>query len=265
MFYDRTCDYIYEVLFPLGQKLGIDFTQGILSDLAFAYITFINTAVKKLHDRFDFPCWTLIEQRTPDANHYIPWEQPTQKIIHRVLKVYQRDPRTTFPQPEVPFELDATGVHVGLDHGTNIWLKYLEPSPFYAYGQWDSVTSYRINSPLAFETSEVIAAGKAVTITYRSLQNANLNHTPDVSPTWWAPVPFPESVADLTVRLAFAEALREDGQFDKANSEEAAVIQEAISKISAMVHPPFDTVTDQARAPSRYRPPSFNVPFPSGK
>jgi hypothetical protein len=265
MFYDRNVDYVFEVLLPLGQKLGIDVSQGILSELAKAYITFINIAVKKLHDRFDFPCFILLEQRTPDANHYVPWEQVGLKIIHRTLKVYQRDPRVTFPPPEVPFHLDSTGVHVGYDHGTNVWLKYLQPAPFYAYDLWSNTVSYPKNSPIAFATSTLIAEGKAVVNTYRGLQDANLNHTPDVSPTWWELVPFHESVADLTVRLAFAEALREDGQFDKANSEEQAVIQEAISKLSAMVHPPFDTVTDQARAPSRYRPPAFNVPFSSGK
>jgi hypothetical protein len=265
MFYNRDADYVLEGLLPLGIKLGIDFSQGLLSDLAIAYIYFLNIAVKKLHARFDFPCWTLLEQRTPDANHYVAWQQPSLKIIHRALKVYQRDPRTTFPQGEIPFRQDVTGIHVGYDHGTNIWLKYMEPAPFYAFELWDATVSYVADGPVAYISSSQISPTRSLINTYRSLQNSNLNHNPEVSPTWWQIVPFPESVADLTVRYAFAEALREDGQFDKAQAEENAVIQDAVTKIAAMINVPFDTITDQARPPSRYKPASPAFAFGGGK
>jgi hypothetical protein len=218
-------------------------------ELALAYAYFANIAVKKLHDRFDFPDFVRLEQRTPDINHYIPFEQPSQTVIHRVLKVFQRDPRVTIPQCDIPFRLDLNGVHVGYDHGTTVWVRFMDPAPQYAGFAWDSATTYNLGDLTVASDGE----------TYKSLQAANTNHTPTTSPTWWAVFPFPESIADLVVRYAFAEALREDGQFDKAQAEEQAVIQEAITKVAAMVNLAFDTISDQARSPGRYRPPMQTI------
>src|SRR4029450_736538 len=125
----RAANFTWDLLIPMVQKMGITTDNNLLVDLAKAYSAFINSAVKKLHDRFDFPDFVLLEQRPPDATHYSPWGQATQKILHRALKVCQREPRVTIPQFEIPFRVDATGVHVGYDHGTNIWLKYMEPAP----------------------------------------------------------------------------------------------------------------------------------------
>jgi len=244
----RNANFTWDLLIPMVQKMGITTDNNLLVDLAKAYAAFVNSAVKKLHDRFDFPDFVLLEQRTPDSNHYVAWEQPSLKIIHRALKVYQRDPRVTIPQFEIPFRTDATGVHVGYDHGTNIWLKYMEPAPQYPGSIWFSTITYNLGDRVLDANGD----GNC----YTAIQGSNTNHQPTISPTWWRLDPFPESIADLTVRLAFCEALREDGQFDKAASEEAAVIQEAIGKVAAMINVPFDTISDQARAASRYRPPS---------
>jgi hypothetical protein len=226
--------------------MGFDPLADFQSNIALSYATFVNIGVKKLHDRFDLPDWVLIEQRTPDTNHYISFEQLGQNVIHRVLKVFQRDPRVTIPQCDVPFRLDSNGVHVGYDHGTTVWLRYMQPAPQYAGVLWSSATTYqtgyRVVDPTSFES-------------YVSLQNSNLNHQPNSSPTWWVLTPFPESAADLVIRYAFSEALREDGQFDKANSEEQAVLTDAVAKVAAMINLPFDPISDQARPPGRYRLP----------
>jgi hypothetical protein len=252
----RSANYVWDLMVPLVQKMGITTANNLLVDLAQAYGVFINGAVKKLHDRFDFPDFVLLEQRTPDANHYIPWEQSTQKVIHRALKVYQRDPRVTIPQFEIPFHLDVNGVHCGYDHGTSVWLRFMEPAPQFSGSIWFSSLTYKIGDQLL----DMNGDGN----NYISLQNSNTNHQPYLSPTWWQLVPFPESIADLTVRLAFCETLREDGQFDKAQAEEAAVIQEAISKVAAMINVAFDTISDQARTASRYHPPVTTIVAPGG-
>jgi hypothetical protein len=234
-------------LIPLVEKMGFDPTTDFTVNMALAYGTFINIAVKKLHDRFDLPDWVLVEQRTPDANHYVSFEQPGQKVIHRALKVYQRDPRVTLPQCDVPFRLDSNGVHVGYDHGTTVWLRYMQPAPQYAGVAWGSSATYKVGDMV------IDTGGTAES--YVSLLASNLNHQPSTNPTWWSLTPFPESAADLVIRYAFAEALREDGQFDKAASEEQAVLSDAVTKVAAMINLAFDPISDQARPPGRYRLP----------
>jgi hypothetical protein len=241
---------------PINLETDINFP----SDLATVYTNCINIAYKKIHDRFDFPDLVTIEQRTPDSNHYIGFEQVGLSAINRVLKVYPRDPRVTYPPMDMPFRNDANGIHVGYDHGTTVWIRYVKPAPRFSAQLWSSAGNYNKDTPIY----DGPIPGQSGDV-YKALQGPpNTNHPPISSPTWWELILIPESIHDLILRYAFAEALREDGQFDKAAQEEQAVIQEAISKIAALVGPPFDTVSDQSRPASRYRPPAFNIPFPSG-
>jgi hypothetical protein len=69
-------------------------------------------------------------------------------------------------------------------------------------------------------------------------------------------VDFPEQIADLVVRGAYSDALKEDGQTDKGLAEEQAVLQEAQLKTGIQIRPPYAPMTDQARPSPRYRAPS---------
>jgi hypothetical protein len=253
----REVDYILEVVQPLVFKAGFQPGTNFTEELGNMYATFISLAVKKIHDRFDVPDWTLVEQRTPDANHYVAWEQPSQKIIHRALKLYLLDPRTTPPPVDYPFAIDVNGVHCGFEHGTNVWLRFMEPAPQYAGLGWLNDREYRKGDLAVGLELEPFTPPYSRGHTYKSLQNANTGHAV-TDAAWWVKVPFPESVQDLVIRLAFAEVLREDGQFDKALSEENACVSEAATKFGAEIAPPFDTLSDQPRPAQRYR-----VPMPA--
>jgi hypothetical protein len=255
----REVNWTYDVIEILSQKMGFNPESDLLKEMAFAYIGFLNTAVKKVHDRFDVPDWTLIEQRTPDANHYIPWEQVGQPVIHRMLKLYLLDPRVTSAPVDYPFHLDAAGVWCGLGHGTTVWIRYMRPAPQYSGDPWINNRTYGLGQTAYGLTTNPLTEAGVDGHTYASLQAGNLNHAlpapPSSSNAYWQRVPFPESVADIVIELAFADALREDGQFDKGQSVENTAINAGFAKFGAMITAPFDILSDQPRAAQRYQIP----------
>jgi len=239
----RTVNFRDEVMYVVARKMGIDPTMDFPPDLAESYVDFINLAVKKLYPLYDWPEWTFIEQRTPAA-HYIDWAQAGQSAIGRVLKVYCRDPQTTDGIVDIPFSLSSAGIFCGFEHGTNVWLKYIKPAPQYSATVWASGTTYPLNG-LTYEPT----GGNS----YISIQAANTNHAPATNPTWWTLVDFPEQIVVQAIRLAYAEALREDGQNEKADAEEKMAFDEAQAGANILVHPSYDPITDQSRTAPRYR------------
>src|SRR5947208_3076060 len=118
-------------------------------------------------------------------------------------------------------------------------------APQFSATLWSAATAYAIGDLVYDDTS-----GN----TYISIQ-AGTNHLV-TDAAYWTAVPFPEEIADLVVRGATAEALREDGQFDKGKDEEASTWADAAIKFGVQLRQPFDIVTDQSRMATRYRPPT---------
>jgi hypothetical protein len=69
----------------------------------------------------------------------------------------------------------------------------------------------------------------------------------------WEPVLFPYALAEPVIRGAYADALREAGQTDKALAEEQATLQEVADRVTKALPPGYNDLTD-VRAPApRYR------------
>ena len=241
----QTANFRDDVMYAVAYKMGLDPTLDLLTDLAQAYVSFINAWVRRLYPNFDWPEWTLIEQRTPDASHYVDFAQATKNVIGRVMKVYLADPSTVQAVLDVPFKLNASGIHVGFEHGTNVWIKYIKAAPEYISTPYSGTATYAKDAPTYDPTS-----GNC----YVSLQNANTGQAL-TNATWWALVPFPLELVELVVGGAYADALREDGQTDKANAQEQAVVNELNLEAAVHVHQSYDPMTDQSRPAPRYRLP----------
>ena len=229
-------------MYVVVRKMGIDPTIDFSSDLAEAYADFINLAVKKLWPLYDWPEWTLIEQRTPVA-HIIDFAQAGQGIIGRPLKLYLRDPAATDAIVDIPFKVNSLGIHCGFEHGTNVWLKYIKPAPQFSATAWLAATTFGLGA-LTYQPTD----GN----TYVSIQAANTNHSPP-NGAWWAVVDFPEQISVQAIRLAYAEALKEDGQIQAGEAEEKAAFEEAQAGAGVQVHSSYDAITDQSRTAPRYR------------
>lgn len=161
-----------DVVYPIADKMGLDPMIDLQSDEATAYVSYINAWVRRLYPNFDWPEWTLIEQRTPSASHYVDFAQANQKVIGRVLKVYLADPSGSLGAYDVPFRLNANGIHVGFEHGPTVWIKYIEAAPQFTSTVWLTGSTYNkgqlVYSPISGQC-------------YRSKINGNKGHDPSAS------------------------------------------------------------------------------------
>jgi len=252
----RVLNFRDEVIGGIARKMGFDPTADLPPDLAATYVTFINSWLRKLWSRLDWPESVLIEQRTP-ASHYIPWAQTSQNVIDRAFKVFLVDPRAVDAPSDVPFRLDSGGVFCGFEHGTNVWLKYLPEPPFFTTAVWSATVTYAKYAGTADKTLSVVY-DPVTGWNYQSLQATNLNHA-ITDGAWWSQLAFPADNGDLIVHGAYADALREDGQTDKALAEEQALIGELEHKIASRILAPYDPLTDQAVPAARYRAPGLQT------
>jgi len=165
----QSANFRDEVVFALANKMGLDPTVDLSTDLAQAYVSFINAWVRRLYPNFDWPEWTLTEQRTPDLSHYVAFAQPDKAVIGRVLKVYLADPATVNAVLDIPFKLHARGVHCGFEHGSSVWIKFIQAAPQYTASPWNAATNYRKG-----ELTYLPAAGEC----FKSRVNNNVGHNP---------------------------------------------------------------------------------------
>lgn len=228
-----------DAMFAIARKMGLN-PEGSLADLddeqTASYTGFINSWVRRLWDKIDIPEWTITEQRTP-VNHIISFTQNGQRVIGKMWNAYLLDPDITHGPFDIPYSLGSSGVHVGFEHGTNVWIKYMQPAPQFTSVPYDVATTYALGGLAYDETSGNV---------YQSIQAGNINHA--VTDTmWWMVVVFPARIADLVIRGAYADALREDGQTDKASVEEQAVLTEFQLLVSSLSTGP-NVLTDQETA-----------------
>lgn len=172
----RTCPFRY-VLHTVAQKVGLDPTQGnFISDEAIPVGIWIDSWARRTYDAQDWPEWTVTKAFAP-AGHVVPWDylsgfsshNPVTTKLGRIFAVYLVDPSTTNAPVETDYTLTPSGIHVGYEHGTNVWIKYIAPAPRFTAEVWNSTNIYKINEvAYSYTTGEV----------YRSKSNGNLGHDP---------------------------------------------------------------------------------------
>jgi hypothetical protein len=242
----RTVNFRNDVLWAIAQLLGQDPTPPA-SDLdpeqAASLTSFINAWVRRLYDKLDWPEWTVIEPRAPDANHYVSFDQAAETPIGKVFKVYLRNPDATRGPLETPFRLSANGIHCGYEHGANVWIKFGLRAPQFTSTPWKSTVTFALGD-LTFDPT----TGNC----YSSIQGNNTNHAV-TDATWWAVIPFPYAICEPVVHGAYSDALREEGQTDKAAAEEQAVTALILERASSFTAADYGPLTDRQPPASQYR------------
>jgi hypothetical protein len=226
-------------MYAVARKMSQDPTIDFSSDDAAAYAAFVNLWVKKTYPLFDWPEWTFISQFTPSA-HYVSYTDVAGPI-GRVMRVYLRDPQVDRGVLTTPFKMEESGVFCGFEHGTNVWIKFIKPAPQYTSTPWSASVAYAVGN-LVYDP----ASGNC----YISIQ-AGTNHLV-TDAAFWTLVAFPEQIQLPVVRGVYSEALREEGQNEKADEEEKAAFLEAQGLANAQVHDAYDAVTDQTVTAPRY-------------
>jgi hypothetical protein len=169
-----------DVLWSVAHKAGYSPESGnFISNQAIPIGEYINDWVSRLYTQEDWPEWTKVIQVAPDANHIVPYETTAAGVfsatpykIGRVITVYLIDPKTTRAPITTRYSLREDGIHCGYEHGTNVWIKYLEPPPTFTAVPWRSELTYAKNEPVYSPfTGEC----------YKSLVNNNRNHNPSAN------------------------------------------------------------------------------------
>ena len=98
----------------------------------------------------------------------------------------------------------------------------------------------------------------ALTITFTNGDQVRYSAIAEVTPEaettqFWELVVFPQIIAESVMRGMYSDALREEGQTDKAAVEEQAVVPELALATEKTVNQPADRMTDQQQSRSRYR------------
>jgi hypothetical protein len=178
----RVANFRDDVLWAIAHKTGIDPDitrngQGIMPDQADAWVSFINSWVRRLYPSADYPQWTPINQFNVSPNHIVSWNAFTSDLnatvkIERVLKVYLVNPETTWAAVDIPFRLTPQGIHVGYEHGSSVWIKYLATCPKFTAREWDANTTYALDQP---------TYSPRVGQCFRSKTSGNVGHDPSTS------------------------------------------------------------------------------------
>jgi len=69
---------------------------------------------------------------------------------------------------------------------------------------------------------------------------------------YWQYVPFPFALADIVLRGAYADCLKEWGQNEKAAASEQLAATEGASRANSYLGPPFNKLTDQSQPRPKY-------------
>lgn len=171
-----------EVLHGVAYKMGLDPDQSnFLTNQAIPIGTYIDEWVRRTYDIRDWPEWVVTHKFVPNASHIVAWDATAADLVSaslplgtpvqfgRVLKVYLVDPSTTNAPVDTPFTLKDEGIHVGYEHGTYVWIKFMAPPPRYTAVQWraDNVFA-KDDVTYSYTTGQV----------YKSKANGNIGHDP---------------------------------------------------------------------------------------
>lgn len=181
----RTCPF-REVLHTVAEKVGMDPSQGnFQTDEAIPIGKWINQWVRRQYDGVDYPEWTVTHQFVPNnVNHIVLWDayaidltaqaRPAGTLVKlgRIIAVYLVNPATTNAPIETDYTLTPNGVHVGYDHGSSVWIKYIAPAPRFTAEVWSSSRTYKQDEAAYSSTTGEV---------YRSKSNSNRGHDPATS------------------------------------------------------------------------------------
>jgi hypothetical protein len=164
-----------DVLYAVARKIGFTPESGnFLSNQAIPIGEYITSGINHTYTAQDFPELCPVLRVTP-INHVVSYKTLFSGVsgvvfdIQRVLDVFLLDPTTTDAPISTDYTLGETGIHVGFDHGANVWIKYMESPPKFTAIPWRADSNYQRD-----DTVYAPRTGQC----YKSRLNNNLGHDP---------------------------------------------------------------------------------------
>lgn len=162
--------------------------------------------------------WSMLtrtEERevTEDANgaRYVPWAASGLATIAAVHSVWSKNPLLGKGGRNLSYSLSARGVEIPDIPYTSVWLNFRTEPIAFTRVEYAGGTTYAVGDVVYDDASKEC---------YRSLQGANVGHAVSDA-EWWEPMLIPDFLREVIRRGGFAELLRNDGQGDRADVEEA--------------------------------------------
>jgi hypothetical protein len=185
-----------------------DFSTAVAAQLT----EFINGRVR---EGWEFAWWpeaTTIETRTVEttAGNFVGLDQTGQTAIGEVRRVWRRDPRSSTAPDALGFWMGEHGLQLGTDAPATVVVEFRKRPPEFSSTVWDTAATYA-----AGDLAYVAATGQC----YLALQGGAAKN-PVTETASWAVVEFPYVLANFVKRAAYADALLDDGQDDKAARNE---------------------------------------------
>ncbi len=197
---------------------------NMLAEEGEAFMRYINHWVRECWERDFWPEWTTLEERFfaaewDDAQSYAEGDVvclvtsttddiPGLTAIGTVRAVYPADPRFTRNTPELNWKPIPDGILVQDSRaGGSVWVEFRQRAPVYTSDAFDPAETDYTTGDLVYSGGE----------TYECVVlNPNVGTAPEDNLSDWVLIPFPSILASAVQAFAYAEALEDDGQQDKA-------------------------------------------------
>ena len=148
---------------------------------------------------------------------YYPFEPADATAIGEMLGIYRSDPRANADSVvSLAYTVDGTGiwVHDSLRGGQTNWIKYRRRPPMFTLVAWSAGGSYTLG--------DVVYVASTGECYQAALSSAGAEV--------WVKLDMPYILQDFVVRAAAADYLREQGNEDRAEREEAAALRKLVEQ-----------------------------------
>jgi hypothetical protein len=201
------------VLWGAALRMGLDPSRNLLNDQAATLTEYINSRVREGWEFQDWPAVCPTEERVPDGDFVIALNQGFLTPIGEVFGVFAANPDKVRHAKELIWELRAQGIQL-FQAVESCWVTYRRLPPLFTSEPWLPGKSY-VPGDLVYKAGEGDCFKCKV---------ANLNvDVLDVG--FWERVLFPDFLGEFVKAGVFSDALREQGQPEKAAVEESRAEQ----------------------------------------
>jgi hypothetical protein len=146
-------------------------------------------------------------QQTGTLNRTVLLDQPGFTPIGDVMECWASDPETTARPIPLDYRITGSGVEFGPHAPDRVWIQFRLRNPEFTATPWSAGKHYAPGELLYFATD-----GDC----YRAKVHTVAGESPDTTPTKWDKQPLPSILVPFVELAAYADALEEEGQTDKA-------------------------------------------------
>lgn len=146
--------------------------------------------------------------RVTDLVKLIVWDQPGKTRIGDVLEIWRDDPERAKRPRTVPFLVTTAGIQLASDAPDMVWINFRLRPPEFKATPWKAARTYTSGEMVYFSDGEC----------YRAAAATAAGESPATAAAKWEWQPVPRVLANYATIAAYAEALEEDGESDKASA-----------------------------------------------